>query len=109
MFGVLLVAVIVVVANQLFSLQAGTENPPATPADLSVVLAPFVALATAIERFWESMFDFYESVAIATARIIGVGKNTTAWVKAEAQNAESAVQTLVSALATAGTPDNPRY
>ncbi len=110
MLGIMLLAVGLLVAGPLIA-GGGTTNPPGTPIDLVVLLAPFVALAAAIERFWEAVFNFYESVAIASARLVGVGARTAQWMQTEAQNAETAVEVLVTTLGSGsrGTLSTTRY
>ena len=86
---------------------AGTVSK-ADGVDLVVLLAPFVALAMAIERFWEAVFNYYESVAVATARLIGVGQQTATWMRGEAANAETAVSEVAALLGTKK-PGDPDY
>jgi hypothetical protein len=82
--------------------------PVAQPADLFVLLAPFLALATAIERFWEGVFSWYESFAVATGRLVGLGGSTIQWMRDEASNAETAVKNLVEQLGEKK-PEEPDY
>jgi hypothetical protein len=61
-----------------------------SPVDIATLLAPFVLLATVIERFWEGLFDLYERIAVQVAARLGVAspETTALWVtltSAEAQ------------------------
>lgn len=76
--------------------------------DLFLVLAPFLAIAVAIERFWEILFNWYESVALATARFFGVSSQTTRWMRQEVRSAEDAVATLARAFSDTD-PRDPDY
>lgn len=60
-----------------------------SPVDLAKLLAPFVLLATVIERFWEGLFDLYERVAVQIAARLGVAGPETAGLWATLQSAES--------------------
>lgn len=83
-------------------------SPVARDDDLFILLAPFVAIAVAIERFWEIAFNAYESFAMATARLLGVSGGTTRWMRDEARNAEEALKTLARELADK-TPTDKNY
>lgn len=76
--------------------------------DFVATTAPFVALAAALERFWEALFDWYERFALASARVIGVTASGTGWMTKEVSNAEKVVSDLVTALG-ATQPDSPEY
>lgn len=53
----------------------GLAVPTGATPDLTKVLAPFLAVATAIERFWEVLFNGLESFALSTGQVLGaVGK-----------------------------------
>ena len=77
---------------------AGGTWAVGTPQDLAAVLAPFLVLATGIERFWEAVFSWYESFALATGRVLGTVSGVTTWAKTEVDNAEKAVNAAVNAL-----------
>jgi hypothetical protein len=94
-----LVGIVMAIAVVVMALRGDRAATPATAAPaLEDVLAPFLAVAVIIERFWEGLFSWYEGFALATARLLGVSQQTTAWMKKEVENAEAAVTTLVAAL-----------
>ena len=68
----------------------------AQPADLSAALVPFVLLATAIERFWEAVFDWVEQVLISTGKVFGSVNASVKWMVDEYNNAQIAVTNLVT-------------
>ena len=76
--------------------------------DLVVTLAPFIAIATFIERFWETFFNWYESMALQLGRLIGVSADSVKWMKTEIANAEKVVENLVGNLGTQ-TPGKEEY
>ena len=69
------------------------------PADLSAALIPFVLLATAIERFWEAVFDWVEKVLISTGKVFGTVNQSFAWMVNEFNQAQTAVTNLVTSFA----------
>lgn len=76
------------------------------PSDLSKVLLPFVAVATAIERFWETVFSWYESAAMNTTRLIGLAADSAGWVALEYRAAQKAVSDTATALASRAPQDS---
>jgi hypothetical protein len=80
----LIVLVVGVIASYFFRAAA---VKPITVEQMSVAVAPFVAAAVAIERFWEMAFSWYESVALSTAKLAGLSAQTTAWMRAEIKRA----------------------
>jgi hypothetical protein len=74
--------------------QVGQTN--AQPADLTAALVPFVLLATAIERFWEAVFDWVEKVLISTGKVFGSVNESVKWMVDEYNNAQAAVTNLVT-------------
>ncbi|MGH9889022.1 MAG: hypothetical protein ACREBE_26050 [bacterium] len=76
----------------------------ASGVELTKAVAPFVALAVAIERFWEAVFSFYENLALASQRILGAGAQGVAWATTELDNAQAAVSTAAGSLGST-TPD----
>lgn len=61
--------------------------------DLSVVLAPLVAVAVAIERLLQTVFDWYEKSLVSVARVLQSAEQTEDWIQNEVRGAYSAVQT----------------
>lgn len=80
----------------------------AQPTDLITLLAPFLVIATAIERFWEAVFSMYERVALAAGRVMGIAAHTAKWMNTELRNAEQAVTEAVSELGDHSLAD-PEY
>jgi len=76
--------------------------------DFSVALAPFVALATAIERFWEIAFDVYERFALTVGKLVGSGARGITWMKSELDNANDAVSSVAEQLGNTN-PTDPKY
>ncbi len=68
----------------------------AQPVDLSAALVPFVLLATAIERFWEAVFDWVEQVLISTGKVFGSVNASVKWMIDEYNNAQIAVTNLAT-------------
>ncbi len=66
--------------------------------DLFVALAPFLAIATAIERFWELIFNQYEGFAAQMGRVIGVSAAKVRWIQNEVRKAEQAVKEIADQL-----------
>jgi hypothetical protein len=64
--------------------------------DLSAALVPFVLLATAIERFWEAVFDWVEQVLISTGKVFGSVNASVKWMIDEYNNAQIAVTNLTT-------------
>jgi hypothetical protein len=103
----LIVLLVLLVALAMLALR-GSQFPAAVPSgetQLAVILAPFLALAVAIERFWETVFDWYESLVMGTAKLVGVSAETATWMNKELENAQTAVQALTLELASAATPN----
>lgn len=63
-----------------------------SPIDLATLLAPFVLLATVIERFWEGLFDVYERVAVQLAARFGVASPETTGLWATLKSAEAQLE-----------------
>jgi hypothetical protein len=86
---------IVIVGSGLFFLirqfNTATAIPLFTPStlDLTSLLAPFVLLATVIERFWEGLFDLYERIAVQLAARLGVASPETAGLWSNLKTAEA--------------------
>ena len=76
--------------------------------DYSVALTPFVALAAAIERFWEIAFDVYERFALTVGKLVGGGARGITWMKDELNNANDAVSEVAAQLGKAN-PTDERY
>ncbi len=77
--------------------------------NLFVLLAPFLAMATAIERFWEAVFGWYESFILKTASLMGTAGTKLGWAGQELLNAEQAMARAVESLAQSATsPDYPQ-
>jgi RNase P/RNase MRP subunit p29 len=74
--------------------QVAQNNAQAT--DLTAALVPFVLLATAIERFWEAVFDWVEKVFISTGKVFGSVNQSVKWMVDEYNNAQVAVTNLVT-------------
>ena len=72
--------------------------------DLSQVLAPFVAIAVAIERFWEIVFDTVERFALTVSGLVGSARSGVKWMRDELGSAETAVEDAVAALAVVKDP-----
>lgn len=77
---------------------AGNVITTTLTANLAAVLAPFLVLATAIERFWEAVFSWYESFALASGRLLGSVGAISRWAKTEAENAARAVEEAANTL-----------
>lgn len=93
-------AIVAMAASHYGVCPQGPDSPcaPGDTPDLSKVLLPFVAIATAIERFWETIFNWYEGVALRTAKLIGITAESTDWIKQEYKASEDAVSHLVGTL-----------
>jgi hypothetical protein len=72
------------------------DDAPSPPIDIAKSAAPFIALAAAIERFWESFFAWYESFALSVGRLMGVSAKMLGWMRTELERARSAMYDLVS-------------
>jgi flagellar hook-basal body complex protein FliE len=98
--GLPLVLISVAFALLLFTHTAAASTQVAQnnaqPADLSTALIPFVLLATAIERFWEAIFDWVEQVLISTGKIFGNVNQSVKWMIDEYNNAQIAVTNLAT-------------
>lgn len=85
---------------------AGTADPDPRPNpgdSLPLKFVAIVALATAIERFWESIFGFVESFGLAGSRLLKGTAEVMAWAKAEQDRAVAALKALTDKLSkTAG-------
>lgn len=90
------VVLIVVVGYQVF-LGEPPEDSKAAP-DLARTFAPLVAIALAIERFWESVFGLFESFVLGTGRALRSLSGATNWMKTELEAAQVAVNQAASAL-----------
>ena len=98
--GLPLVLISVAFALLLFTHTAAAATQVAQnnaqPADLSTALIPFVLLATAIERFWEAVFDWVEQVLISTGKVFGNVNQSVKWMVDEYNNAQIAVTNLAT-------------
>ncbi|HYP42348.1 MAG TPA: hypothetical protein VEX13_18490 [Chloroflexia bacterium] len=88
-------------------LQGSGSTVPRTT-DPFVLAIPFIAVATALERFWESVFGWYERFALATLNLAGVSAKAAAWMKGEVKNAEDVVASAAEALGLKS-PNDPNY
>ena len=88
----------------LVQIGAISGEPVTGSADLSQVLAPFVAIAIAIERFWEVVFDTVERFALTVSGLVGSARSGVKWMRDELNSAETAVEAAVSALAVIEDP-----
>ena len=64
------VMALMAVVAYLFN-RTSTGDTADTATDLAITLAPFLAIATAIERFWELVFNQYEAFAGQLGKVIG--------------------------------------
>jgi hypothetical protein len=77
--------------------------------NLFILVAPFLAIATAIERFWEAVFGWYESFILKTASLMGTAGTRLGWAGQELLNAEQAMARAVESLAlSAASPEYPQ-
>ena len=100
MRGVILIILSIVVCLGLLILSwrypfAVNETTAEKNKDLFLTLAPFIAIATFIERFWETFFNWYESIALQVGRLIGVSAKSIGWMRTEIKNAEQVVEDLI--------------
>lgn len=70
--------------------------------DLGRSLALFVAVATAIERFWEVVFDFYEKLVLSGSAMIGGAGELGVWAKAQLDRARNVLRNPKGAEAGGG-------
>jgi hypothetical protein len=70
--------------------QDGTGDA-ATAGEVALVLAPLVAAATAIERFIEMGFDWYESLVLSASNFLGQGRGYIRWAKGQVRELQAAV------------------
>ena len=77
--------------------------------DIATILAPLTALALAIERIIETIFDLIEQSAGSMARLIGESKDAVSWVEEEYANASNQVKNGVKSLGRlrGDEPDTP--
>ncbi|MEQ1506183.1 MAG: hypothetical protein ABMB14_28380 [Myxococcota bacterium] len=71
--------------------QEAGPTPPPSPVDVAAMIAPYLALALAIERFWEAVFSWYESLVLATGKTFGTTAAIANWMEREVRKAEIAV------------------
>lgn len=88
----------------LVRIGAISGEPVTGSADLSQVLAPFIAIAIAIERFWEIVFDTVERFALTVSGLVGSARSGVKWMRDELNSAEVAVESAVAALAVVKDP-----
>lgn len=72
-----------------------TGDAPAADAN---VMGIFVALAVAIERFWETAFALFENFVTSTQRVLGSGAQFAGWARAQIDSAGQAVSAAAAAL-----------
>lgn len=111
MVGVLLlVAVILAVARALPEDGAIFwlfQVPPSTPqavGDFATMLAPFLAIAVAIERLLETVFNWFEQSSRAVADVLVAPRETLDWIGREYQDAYAAAE---EAAQTVGVETDP--
>jgi hypothetical protein len=73
------------------ALAADGEDTSVTTGEVALILAPLVAAATAIERFIEMIFDWYESLVLSTSDFLGQGKGYVRWAKQQVRELQEAV------------------
>ena len=83
---------------------AQNGNQAAIP-DMTSVMAPFVLLATTIERTWEAIWDTAEKAAMSGSRLLGVSADSVRWMYEELSNAQKAVNDAV--VNFGGRPSDP--
>ena len=66
--------------------------------DLAIILAPLTALALAIERIIETLFDLIEQSVSNMAKLIGETKDAVNWVEEEYSNASKEVKRAIENL-----------
>jgi hypothetical protein len=86
---ILAVALSLMVTGVAFA--ADGEGGNATAGEVALVLAPLVAAATAIERFIEMVFDWYESLVLSASEFFGQGKGYVRWAKGQVRELREAV------------------
>ena len=111
--NVIFLAIIVILFLVLWYLLNQSRSVTATVqafsvTDFSVALTPFVALAAAIERFWEIAFDVYERFALTVGKLVGGGARGINWMKDELNNASDAVSEVAAQLGKTN-PTDERY
>ena len=73
------------------ALAADGDDRSVTTGEVALLLAPLVAAATAIERFIEMVFDWYESLVLSASGFLGQGKGYIRWAKGQVRELRAAV------------------
>lgn len=71
---------------------AQSQDTPADPNAIALLLAPMLAAATAIERIIEMLFNWYESTILNTGELLSAGKGYLNWAQDQVQKWRKAVQ-----------------
>jgi hypothetical protein len=66
--------------------------------DLAIILGPLTALALAIERIIETVFDLIEQSIATMAKMVGEGADSVSWVEKEYSKASDEVKNSVETL-----------
>lgn len=90
----------------LVRLGALTGDAPMGGGERLSLLAPFVAISVAIERFWEIVFDTLERFLLTVTGLTGSIGFGMKWMREELANAQVAVEQAVGALAKMQTADS---
>jgi len=99
--GLLLAILLLLVAAVIWGVMDNSNGKNSTlkdGKDLALLLAPYVVLATGIERFWEAVFSWYESFALSVGRLLGAAFGVTGWAGKEVENAEKVVSEAAASL-----------
>lgn len=90
------VALIIMMPGVLFAAGEATPGLPVdpVPSDPTATIAPFIAAAACIERFWEAVFAWYENVVLSTAKLAGLTGDAVHWMRQEVTKAKEALARL---------------
>lgn len=111
----LLVGVLLAIATVVAILRALTETAglpwllaippvPAVVGDFATILAPLLAVSVAIERFLETVFDWYEQSTRAVADVLSAPREALDWIGKEYQDAYQAASQAADALGVNAAP-----
>ena len=92
-------AIFIVVAIVAGAFVASTSTPKvASNVDVNEVGLPFIAIATGLERFWETLVAWYETFMIRAGCLLGEIGNAGTFVAAQEAVASKAIETLTAQL-----------
>ncbi len=102
--GILLVAALVTMVFRALPEEEGLlwlvkiPRLPTKAIEIAFVLAPLVAVATAVERLLETIFDSFEQAMAAVSDVVGKLREPVGWVEKELLNAYEAAQNAAEAV-----------